>query len=276
MSALPSDVRLVACDLDGTLLLPGGLVPPDLAALVHDLDDAGVLFVPASGRSAPSVARLFDGVLPVRAGGPTLIADNGACLLHGGEAIVPATVPPDVVSDLVAGVRAYAGEHARAAVTVLCAPEMAYTDCPDGPLLEQVQAYYSALTRVGDLHDVDDRIIKVAVADLEGVVGLADAVLAPVATRADVVRSGAIWADVMPTGVNKGTALARLQAELGIGREQTAAFGDHLNDLEMLGAADHSYAVEGAEPEIVDAARHRAPGPMDGGVLTVLRALLAP
>lgn len=267
------DVRLIASDLDGTLLDADGGVPAELGELAARLHADGVLFVPASGRSAPSVARLFDGVLPWQEGGPTLIADNGACVVHRGEQILVAQVPQDVVADVVDGVRRYADRDARATAIVLCTPEMAYTDCPDGPLLDQVQHYYSALTRVEDLRSVDDRVIKVAVADLGGVVALAQEALAPVTGRADVVRSGAVWVDVMATGVNKGAALRRLQDVLGVTPRQTMAFGDHLNDLEMLRAADLSYAVEGAQPEVVAAARLRAGGP-GVGVLEVLRGLV--
>lgn len=269
----PAGVRLIASDLDGTLLASDGSVPSELAGLLGRLHEEGVLFVPASGRSAPSVARLFDGVLPAAAGAATLIADNGACVVYRGEQILVAKLPGDVVREVVARVRGHAERASREVAIVLCAPAMAYVDCPDGPLLEQVEHYYSSLTRVTDLLTVEDRVIKVAVADLDGVHDLADEVLATLGDRADVVRSGAVWVDVMATGVNKGAALRRLQEELGLGPEHTMAFGDHLNDLELLGAAEHSYAVEGAQPEVVEAARLRASGP-GVGVLEVLRDLL--
>ncbi|MBZ5734101.1 HAD-IIB family hydrolase [Nocardioides sp. TRM66260-LWL] len=275
-------VRLVACDLDGTLLEHGGRVPADLAPLLAELQEAGVLFVPASGRSAPSVEALFAGVLPTADGGPTVIADNGACLVRAGRTEVAAAVPDDVVAAVVRAARAHAAEHRRQVVVVLCTPRMAYVDCPDGPLLEEVEGYYAAaLARVPDLLEpgaeasaLRGSVIKVAVADLDGAAGLADDVLAPFAGAVDVVRSGAVWVDLMPQGVNKGSALRRLQAELGVRPGETAAFGDHLNDLEMLAAAEHSYAVDGAQPAVVAAARLRAAGPGEGGVLQVLRSWL--
>ena len=268
----PAAVRLVASDLDGTLLHADGTVPDGLADVLGRLHADGVLFVPASGRSAPSVAHLFDGVLPDAVGGATLIADNGACVIHRGEPILVAEMSGDVVREVVEGVRRYADRASRGVAIVLCTPSMAYVDCPDGPLLEQVRHYYVSLTRVADLLEVEDRVIKVAIADLDGVVDLADAVLTPIADRADVVRSGAVWVDVMAPGVNKGTALRRLQELLELGPEHTMAFGDHLNDLELLGRADYSYAVDGAQPEVVEAARLRADGP-GVGVLEVLRGL---
>lgn len=263
-------LRLVACDLDGTLLRPGGALPDGTAEVLAALHGAGALFVPASGRSAHSVTTLFDGLLPHDGAGPTLIADNGACIVHRGERHAPQTLPGEVVERIVSTLRA----RTRPSVTVLCAPDMAYVEAPDGPLLDQVRGYYTALTRVEDLLDVDDRLIKIAVADLEGIADVVDDVLAPHAARVDVVRSGEVWADVMPRGVSKGSALTWLQCELGVGVEETAAFGDHLNDVEMLRVAGHSYAVADAQPEVAAIARHTAPSHLDDGVLTVLRGLL--
>ena len=269
MSDSPA-LRLVACDLDGTLLQPGGILPEGTAEVLGSLHAAGALFVPASGRSAHSVATLFDGVLPDDGAGPTLIADNGACIVHRGERHAPQALPGEVVERIVSTLRA----RTRPSVTVLCAPDMAYVEAPDGPLMDQVLGYYTALTRVEDLLDVDDRLIKVAVADLEGIADVVEDVLLPHAARVDVVRSGAVWADVMPRGVSKGSALTWLQRELGVGVEETAAFGDHLNDLEMLRVAGHSYAVADAQPEVAAIARHTAPAHGDDGVLQTLRELL--
>jgi hydroxymethylpyrimidine pyrophosphatase-like HAD family hydrolase len=56
--------------------------------------------------------------------------------------------------------------------------------------------------------------------------------------------------------------------------EQTAAFGDYLNDLEMLGAAHWSYAMADAHP-VAAVARFRAPSNADAGVLTVIEELIA-
>jgi hydroxymethylpyrimidine pyrophosphatase-like HAD family hydrolase len=54
-------------------------------------------------------------------------------------------------------------------------------------------------------------------------------------------------------------------------------FGDYLNDLEMLDAADWSFAMAGAHPEVVRRARHLAPSNIDNGVLrTVVRLLDLP
>ncbi|MFN8085781.1 MAG: HAD hydrolase family protein [Microbacterium sp.] len=90
-----------------------------------------------------------------------------------------------------------------------------------------------------------------------------------------VVVSGRHWVDVMNTTVDKGVALRSLQRALGVTPAQTAAFGDYLNDLEMLRAADWSYAMADAHPDVAAVARHRAPSNAEAGVVSVLERLLA-
>ena len=87
--------------------------------------------------------------------------------------------------------------------------------------------------------------------------------------------SGRHWVDVMNSTVNKGVALRDLQRALGVTPAQTAAFGDYLNDVELLQAADWSYAMADAHPDVAAVARHRAPSNADAGVVTVIAELLA-
>lgn len=270
-------IRLVASDMDGTLLDGDRQLPDDAGPLLRDLHGAGMYFVPASGRSWRSLDDLFRPVHSTddERPAPTYIADNGACIVHNGQTIATHSLDQDLIAELIQAIRTYAQQHDRDIVTVLCSPDMAYVDHPEGPQLDEAASYYTALTRVENLLVVQDRIIKVAIADLSGIDDFASDVLEHFADRAQVVRSGQVWADVMPTGVTKGSALRWLQDNLGISRHETAAFGDHLNDIEMLHEAEHSYAVANALPEVLEAAQLRAPANTAGGVLTVLRDLIA-
>jgi hydroxymethylpyrimidine pyrophosphatase-like HAD family hydrolase len=78
----------------------------------------------------------------------------------------------------------------------------------------------------------------------------------------------------MPPNVTKGTALRTLQAGLEITPDETAVFGDYLNDLEMLDEATHSFAMTNAHPLVLDRARHIAPSNADHGVLQVIAQLV--
>lgn len=78
----------------------------------------------------------------------------------------------------------------------------------------------------------------------------------------------------MDPATDKGAALRVLQRELGVIPAQTMAFGDHLNDLALLDAAEHSYAMDNAHPDVQASARHRAPSDAADEVVRVLRETL--
>ena len=80
--------------------------------------------------------------------------------------------------------------------------------------------------------------------------------------------------DVMNLEANKGNGLAKIQEYLNITKEETMAFGDNINDLEMLGNAAYSYAVGDAREEVRQAARFIAPPMTQDGVLQILKTLL--
>ena len=68
-------IKLVASDLDGTLLLNGAQqLPEEIFPLIRELKKLGILFVAASGRQYPNMRRLFDPVADEMA----FICENGA------------------------------------------------------------------------------------------------------------------------------------------------------------------------------------------------------
>lgn len=68
------------------------------------------------------------------------------------------------------------------------------------------------------------------------------------------VRSGDRYLDIVASGVSKGTGLVKLAGILGIKPENTYAVGDNMNDIDMLKAAGHSYAVANSEQAVKDTA----------------------
>ena len=72
-------IKLVASDLDGTLLPPSKVLPENLFPLIEKLFDKGIIFAPASGRQLPNLKKLFAPVLDKIA----IIAENGGLVWHG-------------------------------------------------------------------------------------------------------------------------------------------------------------------------------------------------
>ena len=92
--------------------------------------------------------------------------------------------------------------------------------------------------------------------------------------RLKVTLAGKQWLDTMDPNVNKGNALKILQESLEILPEETMAFGDQLNDIEMLKRAYYSFAVSNARQEAKDASRFLADSNVNQGPMKIMKLFL--
>lgn len=261
-----TDLRLVVADLDGTLLDERGQVPAGFWPLLERMRARGIVFVPASGRQYATLASLFARA----AAGMPFIAENGMYTVRDGVELGSVVLDRAFVREAVTLLRGLG----RDLGVVVCGKRSAYVERADAAFLAEARKYYVALATVEDLLAVEDEVIKVAVFDFGDAEAGTAPRLAPLAETHQVVVSGEHWVDVMAPGANKGSALRALQRELGITRAQTAAFGDYLNDLELLDAAGLSFAMANAHPEVLARARFVAPANVEEGVVTTLAAMI--
>ncbi|MER6420092.1 Cof-type HAD-IIB family hydrolase [Streptomyces sp. NPDC001137] len=271
-SGLPAgsaDIRLVVTDMDGTLLDDAKRIPPGLWETLAELRRRGVLFSPASGRQFATLAREFAEV----AEGMVFIAENGAYVVRDGVELSSDPLGPGVAAGVVQAVRRLVAEGVDVGA-VVCGKRSAYVERSDEPFLAEVRKYYVEHRIVEDATALDDDVIKVALFDFGSAAHTTAPALQSFTPTHQVVVSGEHWVDVMNRTANKGSALRRLQHELGITPAQTMVFGDYLNDLEMLDAADWSFAMAGAHPDVIARARHLAPSNNDNGVLRTVAHVL--
>ncbi|MEU8933658.1 Cof-type HAD-IIB family hydrolase [Streptomyces sp. NPDC048409] len=264
-----ADIRLVVTDMDGTLLDDEKRIPAGLWPMLAELRRRGVLFSPASGRQYATLARQFADV----ADGMVFIAENGTYVVRDGVELSSDVLDPAVAGDLARTVRGLVADGVDVGA-VVCGKRSAYVERADEAFLAEVRRYYVEHRVVDDLTAVDDDVIKVALFDFGPAERTTAPALARFAATHQVVVSGEHWVDVMNRTANKGTALRGLQRELGITPAQTMVFGDYLNDLEMLDAADWSFAMANAHPDVISRARHLAPSNNDDGVLRTVARIL--
>lgn len=255
--------------MDGTLLDDAKRMPDGLWPMLSELRRRGVLFSPASGRQYATLARQFAEV----AEGMVFIAENGTYVVRDGVELSSDPLDRSVAADLARTVRRLGADGVDVGA-VVCGKRAAYVERADEAFLAEVRTYYVEHRVVEDVTAVEDDVIKVALFDF----GPAERTTAPAlrdfAATHRVVVSGEHWVDVMNRTADKGTALRGLQRELGITPAQTMVFGDYLNDLEMLDAAEWSFAMANAHPEVVRRARHLAPSNNDDGVLRTIARVL--
>ena len=158
---------------------------------------------------------------------------------------------------------------------MLSGPDVVYMDTKDQEFVDWIiEGYKFQVKMVEDVRKVDDRFIKVSAYKKHGVQEATEEIRKKYEARLKVTISGDMWMDCMAMGVCKGQAIEVLQKGLEIKPEETMAFGDQLNDMEMLERAYYSFAVGNARPEIKAAARFQADTNRNDGVLKILKMLL--
>jgi Cof subfamily protein (haloacid dehalogenase superfamily) len=263
------DIRLIACDLDGTLLDDDSAIHDDFWPLIDTLHARGIVFCPASGRQYYSLLERF---API-ADELIFIAENGCYVVEKGIELSSDCLAAATVQQLIGDYRALRRQQPDVGF-VLCGKRSAYIEAEDDAFAGEVAKYYRRLERVDDLLSVDDDFLKVALFTARS----SEQVIYPAFSRYgashQVVVSGAHWLDVMVPLANKGSGIRHIQQKLQISRAQTMVFGDFLNDLEMMDEADYSFAMANAHPLLKQRARYLSPGNTANGVVRTIKAVL--
>ena len=260
------DIRLIATDMDGTLVDDAKQIHDELWPLVDELHARGITFCPASGRQYYSLLQQFEDV------GDELvfIAENGTYVVAHGREMSSDCLALEVARQAVSRVRSIPEAGA-----VLCGKRSAYIERQDPPFLAQAAIYYARLRTVQDLLEVsDDDVLKVAIYDFASAERNTAPRLAGLAGSHQVVVSGAHWVDVMSPTANKGRAVRQVQSALGVTPDQTMVFGDFLNVLEMMDAATYSIPKANAHPLLKERANWVAPANNANGVVRTIRTVL--
>ncbi len=264
-----ADIRLIVSDMDGTLLDERGAVPERLWGQLARLRERGIVFAPASGRQYAALHELFERAID----GMVVIAENGSIVVQDGVELSSVTIERDGAAAIVRTLRQLAADGADLGI-VVCGKRGAVVERGDAAFLDATRQYFAAFEVVDDVLEHDDEILKLAVIDFHDPAAVAAALSAFSATHQVVVSSDR-WVDIMSRRVDKGVAVRALQERLGITPAQTAVFGDYLNDLQMLDAAEHSFAMANAHPTVRERARHTAGSNAEHGVVDAIERLLA-
>lgn len=260
-------IKLICSDIDGTLVKDGSIhMNPEVFDVILKLKEKGIYFAAASGRQAASIEKVFE---PIKEK-IFYIAENGGYIGCYGRALFARAIEKQKLAAIVQELREVDGCE-----FMLSGPRYSYTDSKNPEFLDLLlNEYHYQLKQVDNVLENDDEIVKISVfraCDVEKFVK-------PVAEhwndKMQIAAAGALWVDFMEQNVNKGSAIRELQEALQISREETMAFGDQLNDIQMLESAYYSYAVANARPETKAVARFEAGSYEENGVLKVLKELL--
>lgn len=234
-------IKLIATDMDGTLLDDSKRLPENFDDVVNKLFEKKIKFVISSGRSFCALKAQFEKYLE----NMSFICDNGAYVVDCGELIYVSLLPKDIVT------RCIDLCEQNGYTLLLCGKNGTWHNSKSAASQKEISQYYNNQVFVNDLNTVDDDIFKAAVFEEGGIeTDGYKKLLSAFSEDCSVQLSGRYWVDLMPQGATKGTALKRLENRIGIGYEETMAFGDYLNDIDMLNNSYYSFAMSNAHDSI--------------------------
>ncbi|PIO82594.1 haloacid dehalogenase [Loigolactobacillus backii] len=240
-------IKLIATDIDGTFLNDQNEYPVErFNQQLKQMQQFGIHFVVASGNQYHHLQDIFKEKSPVN----TFISENGGLIMHRNQVIDAEPLPQPQLrmvlqrlthdpafADSSINLSGRNGNYMEKGDRLSDDPEMQY--------------YFSNIKFVSDLAAVQDEIYKVnLISEHAKVAPNARYLTQILPTEFQATPSGFGSIDIIPTVVNKGTALALLEDYWQLNPNQVMAFGDNLNDAEMLQHAHYGYAMKNARPEL--------------------------
>lgn len=272
--------RLVATDIDGTILPHGGTVSARTRAALQQYTERGVDVVLVTGRPPRWLPPVVEATGLT---GPAIVA-NGAMVVDA-QSLEPIEVSSIPQEHLTEAIDRFTAALPDAVFAVETPGELRV-----GPGFERIR---TSGTREGLTPDEPPVTYASSIAELvDGESFIKILVLSPASDPDEMLATGRAEAghvvsvtrsgvarpllELGPHGVSKASALARYAGARGIDQADVVAFGDMPNDVEMLRWVGHGFAMHGGHAEALAAAQHVAPPVIEDGVAQVLETFLAP
>lgn len=251
-------IRLVATDLDGTLLEPNGALPDGVFDIIRRLSAMGIRFAASSGRQHGNLRRLFGPVADEIA----YVCENGAINIVNGETAGVVAIEEKEAREIIQDIKnagmnlLISGRH----TCYMLDENRHYTD-------DIVYRLRNTITILSSTDEITEPMLKISGQIDEGLDQIAPVLLEKWGSRLTATVSGRDWFDI--TAANKGMGMQLLMKHMGIKKEEVIAFGDNFNDETMLDGVRHPFIMAHANPKLLSKGYHTC-----RKVLPVLEALL--
>ena len=260
-----TNIKLIVSDMDGTLLNSKHELSNKFLELFEELKKYNIHFCAASGRPHYSMISKFESILPHI----TIIAENGGIITKDFQLLAKSNIEDCHRKALFEAIQPIEDVN-----PIYCTQNKAYIQSDNPEVLSYVSEYYTNYKIVNSINEVDEAIIKIALYHpIDSEVHIYPFVK-NLETDFLVKVSGKHWVDISDKKTNKGNAIKLLQNQLNITKEETMAFGDYFNDIEMLNSASFSFAMENAHPAIKEISNYCTKSNDDFGVEIIIEKLI--
>lgn len=260
-------VKLIASDMDHTLLNESGQLPPNFEQVVKQLTAKGIIFTAASGRPLYTLKQMFANL----ENDMCLVGDNGGVISYQGDIIFKSLLPLTDYQRMVAFVN-----ESQTGIGMICGMDAVYIEEQYQALDAIFRQFYAEIKYVPDLTKVSVEADKFTVYFPEANSrDFYEQIYGPTfGADYSVAVAGVEWVDIMNKGIDKGHAMRFLANHFNISTAEMMAFGDTYNDKEMLQTVKYSYLMGNADDDMLQYATYRADTNENYGVLQEIEKLL--
>lgn len=259
-------IKLIATDMDGTFLDSSKKFSPEFIDVFYKLKEKEIKFVIASGNQ---YYRLYQKFLPLSEQ-MYFIAENGSYIAEGSTELYCNIIKKEDVEIIQSIIN-----NTPRIFMIMCGRKGAYVLKDYFEYRNEVKKYYCAYSFVDSFDEVDDDIMKIAIYDpKQNIKEFLDSIQSQLPQGLKIVTSGNEWMDIQNQEINKGVAIQFLQMIYEIKPEECAAFGDQMNDYELLQHVQYSYAMANAVDPIKDIAYEVVLSNDEQGVIQKIKEIL--
>lgn len=239
---MTENIRLIASVMDGTLLDGDGQVPPETFDLIRALRSRGVRFAASSGRRYDRLCEFF---APVK-DQMDFVASNGAQVYADGVQIDREVYSHLAIRRLAKTVSMFPNMH-----LALFDRTKSYLLDDEDKFVREVDKDLPNVERIYELPSPRVSIIKASIfCDDGNVMDNAYVLQRELGGLFTFAPSGSSYIDAMQPGISKASGIAQLMEYYGIEREEVMAFGDAMNDYEIIRFVGTGCAMANGRPAL--------------------------
>lgn len=259
-------IRLIATDMDGTFLNSDKQFDDHFFELFQELQQKSIYFVIASGNQ---FYHLYNQFLPI-SDDLYFIAENGAFITHGTKELYSFSMDKKTVLEIMKILERY-----PEIMPVIGGKKQSYIHQRYQKYQLEIERHYDRYQFIQDISDIDDVILKFSIHDpRHHVEKYVDFIKGELPSHMQIMTSGNEWMDIQDCKINKGFGINFLKKILNINDDECMAFGDQMNDYELLKNVKYACAMDNAVEDIKNIAYEVVQSNDEQGVLKKIENIL--
>ena len=260
-------MKLLATDMDGTFLRDDKSYSEEFNDLYKQMLKQDIQFVIASGNQYEALACKFDEEIK---NDLYYLCENGTKIVYRGDVIDKHCLETDDYQHALNILK-----EDEECMLVVSGVKHAYILKKFEDRKDFITLFIKNIVFVDSFDEIDDEILKFSVANFDGKIeDRLEVIKKRINPKFRVVTTGNVWFDIFYKTINKGTSLQHLLDLLGISNEEAGAFGDQMNDYEMLQTVKYGYAMANAMPPVKEVAYQVIDSNENDGVILKIKEIL--